>query len=160
MLGGFEWRAHNPAAMAQHRSFSIWSAYSPLQSWEQIAREWIKARGNDTLGRAYETRGDGRPWQELADRAARSPYSRGIVPMGGLLLMLGVDCQLDRVEWQLVAFGREYRRYVIDYGTIGKHIAEPDCQRNLDLLLARLDAQFLAHQPDNRSYPLHEQKNG
>jgi hypothetical protein len=23
-----------------------------------------------------------------------------------------------------------------------------------------LDAQFLAHQPDNRSYPLHEQKNG
>ena len=151
MLSGFEWHAHNPAAMAQHRSFSIWSAYSPLQSWEQIAREWIKARGdpasertfwNDTLGRAYETRGDGRPWQELADRAARSPYSRGIVPRGGLLLMLGVDCQLDRVERQLVAFGREYRRFVIDYGTIGKHIAEPDCQRNLDLLLARKWTNF------------------
>ena len=103
MLSGFEWRAHNPAAMAQHRSFSIWSAYSPLQSWEQIAREWIKARGdpasertfwNDTLGRAYETRGDGRPWQELADPAAKSDYSRGTVPRGALLLMLGVDCQL------------------------------------------------------------------
>ena len=31
----------------------------------------------------------------------------------------------------------QYRRYVADYGTIGKHIAEPDCQRNLDLLLDR-----------------------
>jgi phage terminase large subunit GpA-like protein len=56
--------------------------------------------------------------------------------------MLGVDCQLDRVEWQIVGFGREYRRYVVDYGTIGKHIAEPDCQRNLDLLLARKWTNF------------------
>ena len=146
MLAGFQWHSHNPQAAREHRSFWIWSAYSPLQSWEQIAREWLKAKGdpasertfwNDTLGRPYETRGDGRPWQELADRAAKSGYSRGTVPKGALLLMLGVDCQLDRVEWQIVGFGREYRRYVIDYGTIGKHIAEPDCQRNLDLLLAR-----------------------
>ena len=145
MLSGFEWRAHNPAAMSQHRSFTIWSAYSPLQSWEQIAREWLKARGdpasektfwNDTLGRAYETRGDGRPWEELAARAKQSSYSRGTVPKGALLLMLGIDCQLDRVEWQIVGFGREYRRYVIDYGVIGKHVSEPDCQRNLDLLLS------------------------
>src|SRR5208283_3252285 len=74
MLAGFQWRAHNPAAMREHRSFWIWSAYSLLQSWEQIAREWLKAKGdpasektflNDTVGRAYETRGDGRPWEEL-----------------------------------------------------------------------------------------------
>jgi len=154
MLKGFEWRAHNPAARREHRSFWIWSAYSPLQTFEQIAREWLKARGdpasektfwNDTLGRAYETRGDGRPWQELAGRAAKSDYARGQVPKGALLLMLGVDCQLDRVEWQLVGFGREHRRYVIDYGTIGKHISEPDCQRNLDLLLARRWANSYGH---------------
>ena len=52
-------------------------------------------------------------------------------------LMLGIDCQIDRVEYQLVGFGREYRRYVIDYGTIPKHIAEPDCQAALDLLVER-----------------------
>jgi len=146
MLAGFEWRAHNPAAMREHRSFWIWSAYSLLQSWEQIAREWLKAKGdpasektfhNDSLGKAYETRGDGRPWEELAARAKQSNYQRGQVPKGALLLMLGIDCQGGRVEWQLVGFGREYRRYVVDYGTIGKHISEPDCQRNLDLLLTR-----------------------
>jgi phage terminase large subunit GpA-like protein len=146
MLAGFEWRAGNPSAMREHRSFWLWSAYSYLQSWEQIAREWVKSRGdpageqvfyNDTVGRAYEIKGTGRPWEELRDRATKSHYARGTVPRGALLLFLGVDCQLDRVEWQLVGFGREYRRFVIDYGTVFKHISEPDCQRNLDLLLAR-----------------------
>jgi phage terminase large subunit GpA-like protein len=146
MLATFQWKPHNPAAMAFHRSFWLWSAYSFLQSWEQIAREWLKARGdpagektffNDVLGKPYETRGDGRPWEELRDRAAKSHYLRGTVPKGALVLTLGIDCQLDRIEWVLIGHGREYRRYVVDYGTIGKHIAEPDCQRNLDLLLER-----------------------
>ncbi|MGA2638442.1 phage terminase large subunit family protein [Methylocella sp.] len=146
MLAGFEWRAANPTAMTNHRSFWIWSAYSYLQSWEQIAREWLKARGDpdaektfstDTLGLAWEAKGTGRPWKELATRAAISHYERGVVPQGALVLTLGVDCQLDRVEWQLVGFGREYRRFVVDYGVIERHIAEPDCQRNLDLLLER-----------------------
>jgi phage terminase large subunit GpA-like protein len=138
MLKSFEWRPHNPQAMREHRSFWIWSAYSLLQSWEQIAREWLKARGdpasektfwNDVLGKAYETCGNGRPWEELAARAKQSDYERGTVPKGGLLLMLGVDCQVDRIEWQAVAFGREYKRYVVDYGTIPKHIAEPTARR-------------------------------
>ena len=51
--------------------------------------------------------------------------------------MLGIDCQSDRIEWALLGLGRESRRYIVDYGTIGKHISEPDCQRNLDILLAK-----------------------
>ena len=149
MLESFEWRAQNPAAAREHRSFWIWSAYSYLQSWPQIAREWLKAKGdpasektfiNDVVGKAYETRGDGRPWEELRDRAARSHYARGTVPKGALVLTLGIDVQGSqggRVEWQLLGHGEGYKRYVIDVGTIGGNIAEPDTQRNLDLLLQR-----------------------
>ena len=105
--------------------FGIWSAYSYLQSFEQIAREYLKTRGdgageqtfaNDTLGRAYEAKGLGRPWQELAARAAGSHYPRGAVPQGSLVLTFGIDCQGDRVEWLLIGHGRQYRRFVIDYG--------------------------------------------
>ncbi|TPV98879.1 MAG: hypothetical protein USCAAHI_01678 [Beijerinckiaceae bacterium] len=46
MLAGFEWRAHNAGAERNHRSFWLWSAYSYLQSWEQIAREWLRAHGD------------------------------------------------------------------------------------------------------------------
>ena len=146
MLAGFEWRAANPAAAREHRSFWIWSAYSYLQSWPQIAREWLKAKGdpasektfwNDALGKAFETRSDGRPWEELRDRAAKSDYAVGTVPKGALLLFLGVDCQIDRCEWQLIGVGESYRRFVVDIGTIGKPIGEPDTARNLDLLLSR-----------------------
>jgi phage terminase large subunit GpA-like protein len=146
MLAGFKWRAHNPAAARTHRSFWLWSAYSYLQTWPQIGREWLRSRGdpasektftNDVLGRVYEAKGEGRPPEELAARAAKSHYERGTAPQGALILTLGIDCQLDRVEWTLLGHGEHYRRFVIDCGAIGKHISEPDCQRNLDLLLAR-----------------------
>jgi phage terminase large subunit GpA-like protein len=146
MLDGFQWVAMNPAAAATHRSFFIWSAYSVLQSWPRIAAEFVRAQGDpaaeqvfstDVLGRPYEVKGDARPPAELFARASRSSYSRSHVPEGALVLCLGVDCQLDRVEWQLIGFGEHYRKFVVDIGTIGKHISEPDCQRNLDLLLQR-----------------------
>jgi phage terminase large subunit GpA-like protein len=147
LLSGFEWRAHNPDAKRHHRSFFLWSAYSYLQSWERIAREWLKYSGdpggeavfmNDTCGLAYEAKGESAPWDVLRDRAAESHYAIGTVPQGALLLSLGIDCQGNRVEWQLIGHGREYRRYVISYGVIDGHISTIDCQRNLDLLMARM----------------------
>jgi phage terminase large subunit GpA-like protein len=146
MLGGFRWVAENPAAMRTHRSFWLWSAYSVLQSWPRIAAEYLRAQGDsaaeqvfstDVLGLAFQPKGDARPPTELFARASQSSYSRGEIPEGSLVLTLGVDCQLDRVEWLLLGHGEHYQKFVIDCGTIGKHISEPDCQRNLDLLLQR-----------------------
>jgi phage terminase large subunit GpA-like protein len=151
MLDGFQWVADNPAAARSHRSFRIWSAYSVLQSWSQIAGEWARSQGDpaaeqvfttDVLGLAYQPKGDARPATELAARASQSHYARGTVPQDALVLCLGVDCQLDRVEWQLIGFGEHYKKFVVDIGTIGKHISEPDCQRNLDLLLQRTWTSF------------------
>ena len=51
--------------------------------------------------------------------------------------MVGFDCQGDRVEWQCVGFGKEFKRYVIDYGIIDRHVSDPNCQRNLNLLMQR-----------------------
>jgi phage terminase large subunit GpA-like protein len=146
MLASFEWRAQNPAAKSEHRSFWLWSAYSPLQSWPRIAREYLKVRGdpageqvflNDTCGKAYRALGEAPPWENLRNRAASSHYVRGTVPPGALVLMAGVDCQADYIAVQIIGFGAEYRRFVVDYIVIERHISDPDCQRNLDLLLSR-----------------------
>ncbi len=146
LLAGFQWIASNPAAARTHRSFWLWSAYSVLQSWSRLAAEWNRAQGDsaaeqvfstDTLGLAYQPKGDGRPPTELAARAERSSYSRGQVPEHALILTLAVDVQLDRVEWQLVAHGEGFKRFVIDIGTIDRHISEPTCQRDLDALMRR-----------------------
>lgn len=144
MLAGLEWRAHNPSMIRYHRSFWLWSGYSVLQSFERIARRWIAAKGdpaseqtflNDTAGRPYRTAGEAPPWESLRDRAAVSDYPRGMIPAGFLLVTMGLDCQADRVEWQAVAFGRDYRRAIIDCGVVPGHISEPKTQALLDALL-------------------------
>ncbi|MBD8556896.1 phage terminase large subunit family protein [Rhizobium sp. CFBP 8762] len=146
MLDGLQFRPHNPSQMRFHRSFYIWSAYSPLQSWERIAREWLSARGdpaseqtflNDTVGKAYVTLGEAPPWEALRDRGAASDYPRGKIPVGGIIVTIGIDCQGDRVEWQLVVWGRDFRRWVVDCGVIPGHITEKSCQERLDALVAQ-----------------------
>jgi len=141
-----EWRADNPAAKRVHRSFYAWSAYSPLQSWERLAREYLKAKGdpkseqtflNDSVGRAYKTTGEAPPWEALRDRAAQSDRPIGRVPAGHPILTCGVDCQGDRVEWQVVARGPDYHRAPVAYGVIPGHISTVEAQAGLDALLGQ-----------------------
>lgn len=143
MRDRLEWRAENPAQKRFHRSFYVWSAYSPLQSWERIAREWIGAKGdpaseqtflNDTVGKAYVTAGEAPAWEILRDRGIKSHYARGRIPAGALILTCGVDCQVDRVEWQIVGWGRN-GRFVVEYGVIPSHISEDKAKDALDGLL-------------------------
>lgn len=140
-----DWVARNPQAKRQHRSFYLWSAYAVLQSWETIAREWLKAKGdpaservflNDTVGIAYEEKGEAPPWEDLKKRADDSDTPRGRIPVWGVVLTMGIDCQKDRVEWQLVAWGRENRRHVVDVGVVTGHISEDETRKGLDGLLA------------------------
>lgn len=144
MLAGLEWRAHNEKARRYHRSFWIWGAYSQLKSWSRLAREWLKAKGdtaaeqvfwNDTVGKAWETRGEAPPWEALRDRAQGSHYARSLIPAGGLVLTLGIDCQADFVACQVVAWGRDFRRFVVDYFPVPGHISEDRCRQRLDELL-------------------------
>jgi terminase, large subunit len=146
MVEAGKWVAEKP--FAGHAGFQIWAAYSlfPNASWSNIVSEFLVAHKdpillrtfhNITRGETWEERGTGRPWEELAARARQSDYSRGTVPKGACLLFLGIDCQIDRVEWQLVGRGPEHHKYVVDYSTIGRPIAEADCQRALGELLGR-----------------------
>src|SRR5690606_20138699 len=88
-------------------------------------------------GRAYAAAGEAPPWETLRDRGAASDYAKGRIPAGGIVLTLGIDCQGDRVEWQVVAFGRDLRRFTVDFGVIPGHISETVCQERLDALLVQ-----------------------
>jgi phage terminase large subunit GpA-like protein len=144
MMRRGRWIARNPGALRHHRSFTLWSAYSRLQSFERIAREWISARGapdaektffNDTVGRAYQVQGEAPPWEEIRNRADGSEFTRGRIPAWGLLVTVGVDVQKDRVEWQAVCWSRDGRRAIIDHDTIAGHVTDEACREGLDRLL-------------------------
>jgi len=174
-LGGrAKWVAKYPERKRYHRSFYLWVPYSPLESWEALARAWLNIQAGrsdehkrdhdaeqvfwkDWVGRAYEASGETLPWEELRDRAELIGHRRGVIPTGALTLTIGVDVQGDRVEWQLVGWGARRQRWAIDYGVFdaqtvpigGKphsgHISEPEIRTALDGLLQRQWPDFLGN---------------
>lgn len=136
------WVAHNPGA--REPSFYLWAAYSPLESWENIANAWLKAEGNpsaeqsftnDTVGLAWKSAGESPPYEQIRNRAAETGHKLGTVPHGGLIFVAGADCQKDRVEVHLKAFGRDGRRWTVEYRVIEGHISEAAPRDSLDKLL-------------------------
>ncbi len=138
------WVAENPGAHVV--SFDLWAAYSPLERWENIARAWIRAKGkpeaeqvfmNDAVGLPYQTATEAPDWERLAARAEAEALPRGVVPDGYYIVTIGIDCQVDRVEWQAVVWGPRLTRCVIDRGIIHHHISTEAAWRDLDALVAR-----------------------
>ena len=67
---------------------------------EQLLKAWT----NTTIGLTWEEKGDAPDWGVLFDR--REKYKIGIVPKGGYVLTAGVDVQNDRLELEIVAWGK------------------------------------------------------
>jgi phage terminase large subunit GpA-like protein len=118
------WVPTNPDPQPRHRSFHIWAAYSysPNATWEHLAREWLESHKNveerktfvnTVLGETYKGEGDAPDWKRLYDR--RGTYPTGILPAGAIALYAGVDVQKDRIEVELVAYGRRMQSWSVDY---------------------------------------------
>lgn len=138
------WVPENPNA--SEPSFHIWRAYAPTRDWASIAQEWLRAEGdpyteqvffNDVLGLPYERASEAPPWQAIRERAEDEGHDRGTIPAGGLILTAGCDCQGDRVEVHIKAFGSDLRRWTVDYMIIPFPIWEEACRDALDKILAQ-----------------------
>lgn len=164
IVGLGRWVAHNPRgdhpgfhlwrAYAPQRDWaSIAVEYAQVMGWtrletrntseDTIARavesETEQTFFNDVLGMPYEQATDAPDWEALRDRTENAPGSdgigRGILPAAGFIYTAGVDCQDDRLEVQLVAFGPNRKRWVIDYKVIPFTIGSDDGRAALDAIL-------------------------
>ncbi len=107
--------------------FHLSSLYSPVgwMSWETCYHNYesakkddqlLKAWTNTTLGLPWEEKGDVPDWGLLFDR--RESYKIGRVPRGGYVLTAGVDVQNDRIELEIVAWGKDHENWSVDYRVI------------------------------------------
>lgn len=164
IVGQGRWIAHNPRgdhpgfhlwrAYAPQRDWaSIAVSYAQVMGWTRLATSQQTAEGaastteaeteqvfwNDVLGLPYEQASKGPDWEALRNRvenaAEEDGLPKGILPSCGFILAAGVDCQDDRLEFHLVAFGRNYRRWVIDYRVIPHTIGSEEGRAALDALL-------------------------
>lgn len=134
MLQRGEWRATNKTPSGGQLTgttsscgYHLNSLYSPVgwMSWETCYRNYkaaekddqlLKAWTNTTLGLPWEEKGDVPDWGILFDR--RESYKIGRVPLGGYVLTAGVDVQNDRLELEIVAWGKNHESWSVDYRVI------------------------------------------
>lgn len=147
MLARGEWRAEAPESRV--RGYWINSLYSPLGwlSWAAIVREFLEAKaaldqGDQTLMQVWTNTRLAETWELQGNKIAEAEvqkraeaYQLRTVPRGVLLITAAVDVQGDRLELQLLGWGRGEECWVLDYQKIYGDPAEPVVWAQLDEIL-------------------------
>ena len=145
MLERGAWRA-TAKGNGKTAGFHLSSLYSPVgwYSWADAAvlfeaakanPELMKGFVNTVLGEPYLEAHEAPEWRHLYER--REAYRIGTVPAGGLFLTAGVDVQKDRIELEVVAWGRSKESWSVDYRVLDGDTARPEVWDRLDEVLAR-----------------------
>jgi phage terminase large subunit GpA-like protein len=136
-----EWRA---TAQGDGRTagFHLSALYSPWETWADIAIEHGRVRRdpprlqvwvNTRLGESWEDQaGDTVPTNPLMAR--REDWGEEL-PAGVAVLTAGVDTQGDRIEVQVVGWGRDEEAWVIDYRVLWGDPSGPRLWSDLDHFL-------------------------
>ena len=145
MLRSGYWQAtsiSDSATVGYHLS----SLYSPIGwfEWKDAAKiyeqakqypELMKGFVNTVLGEPFEEEYEAPDWKVLYEN--REIYPIGIVPRSGLFLTAGVDIQKDRIECEVVAWGRNKESWSVDYIVLSGNTAEVSVWHKLDNILQK-----------------------
>ena len=148
MLERGEWRAQFPGRGNGVRvGFHINALYSPYglgDKWGQLALKFVEAQGkpevlrgftNTELGETWKDKGEAPDWQRLYER--REAYAMSSVPEQVVFLTAGVDVQKDRLEAEVVGWGRDKQSWSIEYLVIPGDTALESTWEKLSELLGR-----------------------
>ena len=120
MLKHGEWIAS--AEASNTAGFHISELYSVWSTWADMAKNFLEAKKNPetlktfintALGESWEEQGETVEYDTLLQR--RLNYDATTVPEDVLVITAGIDCQKDRLECQIVGWGKNYEAWVIEY---------------------------------------------
>ncbi len=143
MLPRGAWRA-TAKGDGKTAGFHLSSLYSPVGwfSWGDAAKQFVQAQKNTSLlqvfvntvlGETWTLLGEAPDWKKLYDR--REQYRIGLVPRGGIFITAGADVQRDRIEVEVVAWGRGKESWSIDYRVFEGDTSRPQVWDKLTDLL-------------------------
>lgn len=144
MLDKGEWRATAP--FTGHAGFHIWTGYSldPNASWPALVGEWLEVCHDPLERKTFFNLVLGEPYEERGDRALdedrlleRCEVWAAEVPDGVAVLTFGADVQPDRVEIEVVGWGRNEESWSIAYEVFPGDPNERDFWTKIDAFLKR-----------------------
>lgn len=156
MVAAGEWRATNAAG--DHAGFHIWSGYSlhVNAAWSEIVAEWFRVKDDPLQRKTFFNLVLGEPYEEKGDRAlaegkllARREQWDAEVPDGVAVLTAGLDVQGDRVEIEVVGWGRDEESWSVAHEVIE---GDPDTTAFWDDVDAMLRRRW--HRADGRPFAI------
>jgi phage terminase large subunit GpA-like protein len=103
-------------------SFRINQLYSPFVRWKRMVKDFLeaKAKGPGSMQmQAWVNTSLGEPWRpyvkiDYGDLELRKEDYGAPVPAGALVLTAGVDVQKDRLEYQIIGWGRDNETWIVE----------------------------------------------
>ena len=141
MLASGEWRA-TAASDGRNAGFHLSALYSPFESWGEIAAEFVAVKRDPPRLQAWVNTKLGEAWEDEASAPlagellqARAESWGPDLPEGVAVLTAGVDVQDDRLELEIVGWGRGEESWSIAYEVLWGDPARPDVWDALDAAL-------------------------
>ncbi len=102
------------------RGYHLNQLYSPWTEWRDVLRRSEAAKGVPEREKTFVNTALARTWgpptaevPEIEELMARAePWLEGTVPAGGCFLTAGADVQADRIEVEIVSWGRSFESMV------------------------------------------------
>jgi phage terminase large subunit GpA-like protein len=125
MVEAGRWVATRP--FTGHAGFHMSALYSPFvnASWANLVTEWLRVKDDPLARQTFYNLVLGLPYQDRTDTvleehvlAARAELWPGEVPQGVGVLTCGVDVQADRVELEVVGWGKNEESWSIAHEVI------------------------------------------
>ena len=130
----------------KHAGFQASKLFSPSQKDRpsDIAGKWIKAKGDAARELSWWNTQMGLPHRPSAGKHVdvgvllerRETWGEDVPDEVGVIT-IGVDTQADRLELEVVGWGRDEESWSLAYEVIEGEISSPDVQAQLDKYLAR-----------------------
>lgn len=150
LLKNGEWRAEKP--FNGTAGFHISELYSPWVTWEEMVHSFLKAkRLPDTL-KAWVNTSLGETWKDETDGIEhhylmqRKEHWGKHIPHEVLVITCGVDVQGDRLEAEIIGWGKEEESWSLQYNIIHGDPAQHHVWKDLDNILFQRFTNTRNHQ--------------
>ena len=132
-----------PNTHASFQASKLFSPWTRKDSPARIAKKYIDAQGDDDKLQVWTNTQMGLPFRRHAGKeiaaevlaARRGNWKQGHVPDGVAIITAGIDTQDDRVEVEVVGWGRDEESWSIDYRIIPGAFDDPGTKAKLDQYL-------------------------
>lgn len=128
----------------RHAGFQASKLFSPWRPIPEIAAKWIASKGNEDKRQAFYNTQLGVPYRRQVGKEikpdrlmVRREVYQADVPDGVAVLTCGVDTQGDRLEAELVGWGRDEESWSVAYEVFAGDPAEQQVWERLDEWLQR-----------------------